>query len=785
MAETINYKINAWLTTKGSFVDQMKGGARAADDFATRWSSAGASYQAVGQQIAGSTGQMISAMARTGAVGLGGALVGGLVKATHAGVSFNRSMEDAGLTVGTMFQAFNMGASDVDVLAGKTSQFSANLERAAAMQGEIYEIAQKSPATYSQINREYQMMASGLSGVTTDLVRQRNILEKSAVLAGIVEGNYDMLGADIGRIAQGMAGMDVRTFAALQGPFGEAMAEVTQKQVPADLAAAFNKLAPEDRLKTLETVLSRIPPEVGEAYGKSFGGLVSTTASGLEQIAGRFTQPLFNSIKTALARFTGEGGILGGDTLETLMTMADFFGRRVEGAFARATSWLERAVGFITDNWEMLYDKARRSAVIVATAIKVAMVGGVTRMLAGSIVSGIGVAMRGASAVSQIGGSLKRFVGDQTKAAHMGIARGMKRQQSGTNRHGALGTLVRGLRGARTDWRGPRQAMVAAVKSSFGRIGKGPGLLELIGRGAGRVAGRGSDRKGALGGFFRMVDKGVLKIATTGTMLVALVGPALILGTVLGGLAVAFGGVAAYITENWQRISSTLIEGLEAGKISLTPLMTSLYTFWMRLVLVGEALIGGGDATSTFNGFLDMAIGIIDTGSTALGWFIQGLSLMVGALAAVKLGISAFMGVVAWALEQLSKLPKVGSGLADTAKSIRASQAEWFRGAQDTMTKSEKLSRTADKIIGARLSAADKAKAESKAKGLEKRLGDFLKGEGKAAKGRGAKVKVDKVNVTVNLEEPDPDRVMTMLVRPLEKMAGGRTQAYGAMEEGN
>lgn len=898
MAEEINYKVNAWLTTKGTFLDQMKAGGAAADDFSTRWSNAGSRFNEIGARMSGTTGQIVGGLAKMGAATAGVGLAGGIAAATKRGLGFAKLLETSQLTIGTMFQAFNMGASDVAVLSGETSQFAANLERAAAMQQDIYDIALKSPGAFRDINLTYTMMASGLSSITHDLERQKSIISKSAVLVGLVEGDFKQLGADIGRMSQGLAGMDVRTFAALQGPFGEAMAEVTQKQIPRDIAAAFNKLDPEKRLSVIESVLSRIPPEVGDAYEASIEGILAAAESGLDRLSLSFAQPLYNSVKTSLSRISSDQGFFGGQSLEQLDTAASFFGRKLAGAFERGVSLVERAVTFFANNWQTLWMKAKASAAIIATSIKIAFVVGLTRMAAGAIVSGIGTAMRTGATAKQIATPIAAWIAKQSKATHVGIARGMKGQGRGMlgvigrgvgmaasgfpRARQAIGTVarelvavpslistslifglhevIRGAKGlpelARTGlaWTKAGFATVVArvkglpalaatgltwVKASFASmVARGralPGLvraglgtvvagfasmvaqarslpatitagfvatkrafigmvakaraLSLSGMlaGVGRRAGGLASRAGAgIGGMFgRGAQTGLLRMATAGTMLVALAGPALILGVVLGGLAVAFGGLAAYITSKWQEISTSLIEGIETGQITLTPLMVSLFTLWERLKLVGEALLGGSDATSSFNGFLDIAVGMIDTVSVGLGWFIKGLSLLVGVFGALKLGIAGIVGVVAWTLEMLAKVPKVGEGLAETAAEMRKSQESWFAGAQDTFTTSEKLDRAAEKIMNARLSPEQFAKAQERAAEMQKSLKGFLESAGKKTTPKGAKVNVGTVNVNVSLDEPDPDRVMAQLVKPLQKMATGRTQSFWVVEDGN
>src|SRR5690349_12721751 len=159
MSEEINYKVNAWLTTKGSFLEQMRAGGRAADDFSSRWSAAGSRFNDVGNRISGTTGGMLANIGKVGAVGFGTAAAGGIAAATSRGLEFNKMMEASQLTTATMFTAFNMGAQDVKVLSGETSKFAANLERAEAMQGEILRIAKESPGAFRDINLMYTMMA--------------------------------------------------------------------------------------------------------------------------------------------------------------------------------------------------------------------------------------------------------------------------------------------------------------------------------------------------------------------------------------------------------------------------------------------------------------------------------------------------------------------------------------------------------------------------------------------------------------------------------------------------
>jgi hypothetical protein len=898
VSQEINYKVNAWLTTKGTFLDQMKKGGQAADDFSSRWSSAGQRFSEVGGRVAGTTSRMLGGMAAMGAAGFAAAATGGMAAMVSRGVEFNNTMEQGALGLATMYQTF-----------GVASGLERNVELAKAFQSELVAIADASPGTTQDLMNAYKAAAPAMSAVTQDLMRQKDAMSKLAVMAWASNDSYQQLGSDFGRIIQGAAGAETMMFKQLAEPIKAAFTEATGDAAKTGEAWSqqWNKAVQEGGdlgLKIMEKVLANVPSEFADAFGKSFGGALASVESKLLKLGGDFSKPLFESIKSSLVRVSSEGGILGADTLGKLTMMADMFGRKVAKGFEKGVGFIEKAIGFLADNWQAMWLKVKQASVITATAIKIAFVVGLTRMVAGSIISGVGAAMRGASTAKAIAAPIAAWISSQTKATGMGIRRGAK----GKGR-GITGMIGRGAGEIGSGFAGTRKAIVsgmtatrnafafmrreaaaipgavyigtlllidglndlsakakglpalasaglghvklafaailararglpamasaglARTKLAFGSMlakaatlpatvtagftatktafvtmaakARAMGLRGMVGAARAGIAGVGA-RAGAglagLGGraragmgragagmaglFGKGAQSGMMKLATAGTMLVALAGPALILGVVIGGLMVAFGGIAAYISTKWTEISTTLIGAMERGKISLVPLMTALYTFWMRLVMVGEALIGGGDATSTFNGFLSAAVWLVDAASTGLGYFIKGLSLLVGAFGAVKLGITAVVGVVAWMLEMLSKVPKVGAGLADTAAEMRKSQASWMASTQDTFTTSEKLARAADKVLAAKLSEDDMGKAAAKAKALEDRLKGFLSGESKKAKPKGAKVHVDKVVMNIDLQEPDPDRVMALLVKPLQKLATGRTQAYSTTENG-
>jgi hypothetical protein len=254
------------------------------------------------------------------------------------------------------------------------------------------------------------------------------------------------------------------------------------------------------------------------------------------------------------------------------------------------------------------------------------------------------------------------------------------------------------------------------------------------------------------------------------------------LALAFGGVLVIVGGLAAYVISNWQKIKTSIVQGLKDGTITLVPLITALYTFWERLKLVGKALFGGTSAATAMQGSLDFMTLAVDAASTAVAYIVKGLSLMVGVIGALKLGIAKFFQLVAWGLEKMSKIPKMG-GLADTAREMRDAQGRWMESAQDTFTKSEQLGRAADAIAKAKLDPLKYKAAQKKAKDLEKSLMDMLEGK-PGERDRKPGVKIGKVEVVVNTTDPDPDRLFGAFIPKMVQMADRRVQPYSALEQG-
>ena len=234
MPQGVNYDINAFMRTHGSFKKEMAGAARAADQVGRSYTSMSNRMIAGGERVRGTFAATARDLGRSAVLAGAAGLAGGIALAVREGVRFNSTMEQGALGLGTMYTSFGLMANSADVASGKMSLFTKSVEQAEAMQRELFDIAKKSPATFEQVELAYRSMAPSISGVTGDLTRQRDLMANMSLLGFATGGDYKQLGMDIGRITKGMAEMDNLTFQQMRPAFEKAFEAVTGDAAVAD-----------------------------------------------------------------------------------------------------------------------------------------------------------------------------------------------------------------------------------------------------------------------------------------------------------------------------------------------------------------------------------------------------------------------------------------------------------------------------------------------------------------------------------------------------------------------
>lgn len=737
----VNYDVNATLRTSGSFAREASLAATAGDALGSSWARMGDKIVGAGERVRGTFMETSAMLGSLGAKVVGGGLVTGLGMATAKGVEFNNTMEQGALGLATMYQMF-----------GVAEGLEKNVQLAQAFQKELVAIADASPGTTQDMITAYQSAAPAMSSVTKDLLRQRDIMENLATLAWTNDmGSYQQMGADFGRIIKGGAGTDVSMFMRLSEPIAKAFEEVTGQQAKTGEAFTqqFNDMAKasgETALQIMEKVIGSVPPEFNAAFGQSFDGVMASVESTLLKLAGDFSKPLYDAMRDVMVYDLMGDGPLSDQAFGKLREAAFFAGGALADLFEEAASRLIETVDYVANNWQSIAATIQEAGVAAGKAIQVAITVGIARHVIGSSIIAAGkiaAAFDGAKgAFSTIGD----FLGKQIRQTHMGLARGMK--------------------------------------------GKGAGITGAMGRGLGGVFGKLDGSKGPLN-IFRGMDAGILKITSLVTVVGSLGAVATMGALALGGIAVAIGGVAAWFVSKWDEISGALVTGLENGSISLLPLITSLYTFYLRLQLVGEALMGTTTAADIAGGGISFLTTAVDVATATLSPFIYALGVMVGAWGILK---TTLLGVMTVILGFVKLGNTIGAISDATLARAQAYHAEFANSTRDTFQKSQDLFKAAGAIADAQLSPLDYEKAKARAGELERGLIDAIKGTGAGGPGGDGKgggrakkpaVKIDKVVVEVKLDDPDPDRLFASFLPKMVKLADARTQAYDTLDAGS
>ena len=745
VADGVSYDVNAFLRTQGSFEREAMSAARSADVLGSSWGRMSNSMISAGERVRGTFGDLARGLAMGGAASIGGGLVAGIGAAVVQGVRFNDTMEQGALGLATMYQTF-----------GVASGLERNVELAKAFQHELVAIADASPGTTEDMILAYTTAAPALSSVTQDLMRQKDIMGQLSTMAWASHDSYKQMGSDFGRIIKGTAGQETSMFTTLDQPIKAAFEEATGQAAKTGEAWSqqWNKAVQQGGdlgLKIMEKVLATVPKEFAEAYGQSFGGVMASVQSKMTKLAGDFGKPLFDSMREAMVKASGEGGVVSDESMAKLREVAFFSGGLLADAFESGADKLMRAIDYVANNWRQIAESIQKAGVMAGLAIKSAIVIGMTRHFVGSAMIVGGKMAQAFDAAKPAAKAIGEFVAAQMKVAHMSLARGMK--------------------------------------------GGGTGVLGAAGRGLGAGFGkRMQGKKDPFNAFGRSIDGTVLKVASFAATIGSLGVVSMIVVTAIGAIGVAFAGVGAYFVESWDRISGSIVRGLQDGTITLVPLMTSLYTFWNRLVMVGEALVGGGSAIDTVNGGLSFMTTAIDMVSGALSWFVWGLSIMVGGWAALKLGMLGVMSVIVGIVDLANTMGAVSD---DTLARAKKNYQGFSDSVDESFMAADKLAAASEKIASAQLSPLDFTKAEAEANQLQQSLADALSGKTDGAKGgktdgdKGgnagragkAAVKIDKLVVEVKLDA-DPDRVFSQFLPRLAAMAERRIQPYETSEVG-
>lgn len=593
-APALAYEVSANLRVQGNLANQMARMARHVPGVGRDFERLERSLTGMGRSMRGQVAATTAGLMKMGAAVAAVAGGAGLLAAVRNGFKFNQTMESAKLQVATMFQMFDFGSNAAAVVSGQTSQWQHNIAQSKGAMGELFNIAKKTPATFGNVLTVYQNAASGLATQTADLTRHMEFMERAALLGGLAGGDYDVLGAQVGRIIAGSAGAEMNIWKVLQKPILEAGQRMgafnKQLQMGGDLTQKFNELTGDNRLNVMMEAMAKIGPEVAESFAVSMSGITSTTMSAIEQITGQFTSPMREGFRKWLVTLNREGGLLGDQSMEKYKQAAAFVGSKFANAASSIYSALERGATFLRDNWESAAQTTHRVFQGAILGLKMVLVAGATRLGTGLAMSGAGAAIRGAGRMA--GGA--RAIADRARVGRVSGLRAFARMRRGPG-------LFERLQGG-----------VAA----FRRFGDGimGGLDNLIAN-----AGKAGPMLGRLG--FTLAGLGVAVVP-----MLAMAGTAML---VFGGLAVAIAGVTAYFIEHWSSIQGSMLAFLKTGHATIRPLVRAGMVLWGTLVAIGEAFLGGATGGDMMRSAITMATKVIEGMTSAVAFLTKTVAYFI------------------------------------------------------------------------------------------------------------------------------------------------------------
>lgn len=738
MATKRTYEVGLVLRARGSARGALDEAGKSASSLASKLASAQAATEQWGRSMVASS--MGAARAYAGlAAKIGGAgLAGAATLMAAKGWEMQTSTESARNAIAGTLQLFNHSA-------GAADQLGRNVQIAEASLARLNDIANKSPGELKDVQNLFQGMLPGARSITGDMERILSLTQKAAMLTPVFGGDFALTGNQLSRMMTGGAGAEMETWRTLQKvvlDVGQNMTKTGSKTekifgkgqaMGEQLTMAFNKLAPEDRLRVLEESFARSGSDMADMFATSWEGASSTFKSGWRQIAGAMARPIFDSTKKALVKATSSGGVFSDDTVKRMQNAAEsvgmHFARMAEGAFTRISA----GIAYLESNWKRVSNTVYHAFQIGSGLVKAAFMFGFTKMVAGASIIAASTAAKGV---------------------------------------GAAGRGVVGL----------------------GRAGM------AMGRGAKGLVGFG--RMVADFGSFASLGKTLASAAGSAALLGAAMVPlALVAGAAalaVGGLVVIVAGVAAYIASEWDSLMGSIRDGFASGELTLRPLVVAAMVLWERLKEVGRVMLGGATGATLMQGAIDMAVGAVDMLSAGVSGLIEIAADFMDFVADMK-SMFGSEGGTSWrydraVLEQREKIGALDMAQRQALASYRARESHVkmlesagfggiARGFQAGLgaVQGSGVQRWKDRATKLREAAGAWRKGGLKDLNLEevdrytKKLEESLLGvtdEGKPPpKAKGPRVNIGTLNINQDLRGMDPDRVMSMLVQPLQKVA--------------
>lgn len=758
MTEKVEYEVLASLKASGSLAKQMRMLMGSTSNVQKNLDKIQSGMSGAGRAIMGTTTATAAGWAKTGgtiALAAGATGMGGIV---HQGLAYNAMLEDARNSIGSIYQIYNQNQGNV----------TKNLQQAEYVQRRLFDIAKKSPGEFEDAVAIYKGAAASMTVAGESIAAQMKTMEGAVLLPSVVGGGIEsaVVGNQLGRIMSGGAGQEFETWVRLAPSIkaiGVQMAKTnkaakgfTDEISGGDLTQVWNKMAQSSPALAQEMIKEALKPLAAMAptFEASWEGILGTTMSSVKQITGAFTKPFFEMRKAFLARMN-KSGIFSDKSIGRLEHIATVTGILFAEAAERVFVAGEKAVVYIRDHWRDVVQNVHDAFVIGQAALKGAFAYGLTRMMAGAAMIAASFAVKGVRAGKKV------YDTGLEKASQLAFMReakklGLDPSQRPRDDKGQFVSFQKAFASL-------REKRVNAVGEKYSKgIFQNTDLAPIM-------------------KFFAKIGPLTLILGAGIPLVVMAVGA-------FGALFTIVGGIAAYVVTHWEAMSTEIVNGLRDGTITLQPLLIAAYTFWERLKMVGQVFLGSGGHAAQFSRVLDLMTGAVAFGANAISFFMRAIAYSIGIWGALKLAFQGVLKAVLAIIEMSQYLPGVGAS-DDFVAHARKRYDEFSNSVQDTFTTVDKLLTAADDIDAFTFKQVDLERINKEADEMAKKLADSLENFGKEDKDKlkgpkGPKVQINHLTINQDLRDTDPDRLMAAFIKPLERLADQRVQAYDVTEQG-
>ena len=713
------YKLAAEMTTRGNLPAGIQAANKQLKTMQTNLGNVGASVSGLGRTIG--SGAFQTAAAVTRGAGAAGAVTAGAAAGMMAkgGLEAAMNAEKMRNTLAGTLQLYNHSA-------GATDQIGQNVKVASQAMRELNKIADSSPGELEDVSKMFQNMLPGARSVTGDMNRIMKMTQNLALFTPtLTGGDFMTSGAQMGRILTGSAGAEMDTWKRLAPVIADVGAQmkktagagnVLAEGLAGDkLAMAFNKLSGEDRMRLVEESFKRGGPALAAMYANTWEGASASALSSVKRVRNAVMAPIFDRLKSAALRHTGNpNALFGANRTDKMIATAASIGALMAKPVERVLERISQAFRYVQENTYAVANRVYQVFQVAGGIIRAAAAYMLSRMMIGAGLMAAGAAARGASAVGK------------------GVV-------------GAYGMASKGVKGIKN----ATTAVSQFIKTS------GP-IANVL-------------------GLFTSIAKGVVGFGAFLAVIVPLVLVAAAAFALLSIPLLAAAGIAAYVASKWGELSASVVKGFQDGTITLRPLIVAAMVLWKKLEEIGKAFLGAETGASMMQNAINMATSVINglsSGVATLTELAAGFLEFIGEAMDWWNGSEGVREQRARVLMNVS--PEKYANYGEALKDVDRRKAEgWYGDDKNGATKlAGSLREAAATWRNSDIKNINVAEIDSWTDWATAKVVDLFKPAKEDPKTRkGPSVSVQNLYQNIDLRGEDPDRALSALITPIENLA--------------